>query len=268
VNEEKLTRDTIVRTLITALQPLNYVRAFYEGGAIAFNRIDEWSDIDLYLVVDDDKVDEAFFVVEDVLKALSPIKQKYEVKQLPWPGVSQAFYRLEKASDYLLIDLAIVKLSSPEKFLEPKIHGKPLFYFNKSDKVKAPPMDKDSWTKNLQERLIRLKDRFEMFNIFVQKEINRRNRIEALGLYHAVTLGSVIDALRIKYSPFHHDFKTRYVQYELPKEVVERLERLYYVKSDRDLQKKYDEATEWFREIVAKRKRRKCGRIDPSCIES
>jgi hypothetical protein len=84
------------------LEPLNYIHSFWEGGAAAFNRIDEWSDIDLYLVVDDNKVDEAFFAVEKVLKSLSPIKQKYEVVHPLQSGVFQAFYKLEEASQFLM----------------------------------------------------------------------------------------------------------------------------------------------------------------------
>ncbi len=252
VHERNVTRDTVIKTLVHALKPLGYVHALYEGGAIAFNRLDEWSDIDLYLVVDDDKVDEAFLVVEKVLKTLSPIKQKLEVKQLPWPGVSQAFYRMEGSTEYLLIDFVVLKLSGPEKFLAPEIHGKAVFYFNKSDKIKVEAFDNDFLNKSLLERLVRLRDRFAMFNIFVQKEINRGNYIEALSLYHSLTLGSIVDALRIKHSPFHHDFKTRYVQYELPKEIIEKLENLYFVRDKKDLEKKYREATEWFKKMVAK----------------
>ena len=245
-----MTRDAVIKTLVEALKPLDFVHAFYESGAIAFNRLDEWSDIDLYLVVDDGKADDAFVAVETALKLLSPIRQKFAIPQLPWPGVSQAFYKLELASDYLLIDLAVITLSGPEKFLAPEIHGKAVFYFNKSDRVKVPSLDKEELAKNLQQRLLRLKDRFAMFNVFVQKEINRGNYLEALVLYHSMTLGSVVDVLRIKYSPFHHDFRTRYVQYELPKPVVKRLERLYFVKDWGDLRVKYQEATGWFNELV------------------
>jgi len=250
-DEKKVTRDDVIKALVNALKPLDYAHALYEGGAVAFNRVDEWSDVDLYLVVDDEKVDEAFPAVEKALEMLSPIKQKYEVKQLPWPGISQAFYKLENASEYLLIDFAVLKLNGSEKFLEPEIHGKPIFYFNKGGVVKAPTLNRDTLNRNLHERLVRLKDRFAMFNVFVQKEINRGNYLEASWLYHSLTLGSVVDALRIKYSPFHHDFKTRYIQYELPKEIVEKLEHLYFVKDEKDLETKYREATEWFNQIMS-----------------
>ena len=250
MSDKKVTREAVIRTLNKALKPLSYAQALYEGGAIAFNRLDEWSDIDLYLVVDDDKVDAAFKSVEEALERLSPIKQKFEVKQLPWPEVSQAFYKLKNASEYMLIDLAVIKSTCSEKFLEPEIHGEAVFYFNKSDAIKMRKLGRESLNRNLQEKLTRLNARFAMFNVFVQKEINRGNFIEALGLYHSLTFGSIVDALRIRHSPFHHDFKTRYIRYELPTEITRKLERLYFVKDAKDLQQKYLEASKWFRELL------------------
>ena len=250
-NEEWLTRDIIIQTLVDALNPLDYVHAFWEGGAAAFNRVDEWSDIDLYLVVKDDKVDETFLAFEKALKSLSPIKQKYDVTHLSESGLFQAFYRLEEASEYLIIDLAVFKISSPDKFLEPEIHGNAVFYFNKSDKIKPPPLDKNAFAKKLQKRLGRLKASFDMFNNFVQKEINRGNCLEAIGLYRAVTLASLVEALRIKHNPVHHDFKMRYIHYELPSEIIKQLRQLFFVEDEKDLQKKYNEATRWFQGIIS-----------------
>jgi len=246
-----LTRDVIIQTLTAALKPLDYVHALYEGGAAAFGRIDEWSDIDLYLVVDDNRVDETFPVVEKALRSLSSIEQIYRIPQLPWPGVSQAFYRLEDADEYQIIDLAVVKLSSPSKFLEPEIHGNIVFYFNKSGKVSCPELDKEEFARKLCERLERLQTRFAMFSNFVQKEINRGNHLDALDLYHTLILGRLVEALRIKHNPVHYDFRMRYIHYELPPEIVERLEHLHFVKDKNDLQQKYREATAWFQDTAS-----------------
>jgi predicted nucleotidyltransferase len=250
VIRRKLTRETIIRTIVDFMKQLEYVHALYEGGAIAFNRIDKWSDIDLYIVVDDEKINETFDAVEIALKSLAPIKHKYNVPKLPWPSVSQAFYRLEQTSEYLLIDLAVIKLSSPEKFLEPHIHGEVVFHFNKSDEIKVPIINKEELNENLKHILAQLRDRFAIFNINVQKEINRGNYLEALILYNNITLGSVVNALRMKYNPFHHDFKTRYVQYELPERITRELQRLYFVRDITDLVKKYQEGTRWLYELV------------------
>lgn len=248
--QKQLDRQNIIQTLVNFLKPLDYTYAFYEGGAAAFNRIDEWSDIDLYLIVDKEKVDDAFVTVEKALESLSPIKRKIAVPQLPWPGVSQAFYKLERASDYLIIDFCVLTVNSPEKFLEPQTHGNVVFYFDKSN-IQSPSLDKATLVKKLRNRLDRLKARVELFNSFVQKEINRGNLLEAIDNYHNLTLVTLVEVLRIKYNPLHHEFRMRYVHYELPPEIIKKLEWLYFVRDGKDLQRKYDEATEWLHEIMS-----------------
>ena len=234
-----------------ALEPLDYVYALYEGGAVAFNRIDEWSDIDLYAVVDDEKVDSAFHAVERTLELLSPIKLKLRTPQLPWSGVFQTFYKLENASEFLLIDFAVLQLSAPEKFLEPLIHGNVVFHFNKNDIIKATRFDEKAFSNKLVARIKMLQMRFCMFNSFVQKEINRGNCLEAVELYRVFTLALLVEALRIKHNPMHYDFRMRYVHYELPPELIRKLENLYFVKNIEDLQQKYRVGTKWFEETMS-----------------
>jgi hypothetical protein len=259
--EKMLTREVIIQTLVNVLKPLDYAHALYEGGAAAFNRIDEWSDIDLYLVVDDEKVNEAFLAVEKALRSLSPIKQKFDVPQTGWPSVFQAFYRLENASEYLIIDFAVLKLSGPDTFLEPEIHGNVIFHFSKSDKVKPPQLNKEALVKKLHERLERLQARFDMFNNFVQKEINRGNYLEAIDLYLGLTLATLVEALRIKYNPIHYNFKMQYIHYELPSEIIEKLKPLYFVKDEEDLQEKYRKAIEWLHRTMLEINQREIERL-------
>ena len=244
--EKTLTRETIIKTLMNSLKPIGYVHAFWEGGAAAFNRIDQFSDIDLYLVVDDNRIKDAFNDVEKSLKSMSPIKHKYEMQLTVWPGVFQAFYKMKNASKYLLIDLVVMKMSSQEKFLEPEIHGNVVFYFNKFNKIKIPHVNMKIFAEKLFQRVGRLRMRFDMFNIFVQKEIDRGNSLQAIDLYFGVTVSSLVEILRIKYFPLHHEYKMRYVNHELPADIVKKLEHLCFVRTTEDLQKKYREATRWF----------------------
>jgi len=240
----------IIEEITQSLNSLSYVHAFYEGGAAAFNRLDEWSDIDLYVIVDDNKATETFDVIERALTSLSRIIQKYDVPQTQWKNVSQAFYRLDNTSEYLLIDLAILEISSEEKFLEPSIHGKAVFYINRGDEIRMPRLDVQSFADRVQKRIEKLKARFAMFNNFVQKEINRGNFIEAVDLYYNLTLAALVEALRIKFNPLHYDFRTRYVYCEFPKTVIQELEQLYAIKNREDLQEKYVRATSWFAETI------------------
>ncbi|MCW4055236.1 MAG: nucleotidyltransferase domain-containing protein [Candidatus Bathyarchaeota archaeon] len=246
----KVTRGAIVEVLARALEPLDYAYAFWEGGAAALGRLDEWSDIDLYLVVDDDRVDAAFQAAEEALASLSPIAAKLDVPHPPGAGIFQAFYKLKAASEYHLVDLAILKASSPDKFLEPEIHGRALFYFNKGGRIKPPPFDRDKFARKLEGRLRGLCVRFGMFENYVQKEINRRNHLEAVYFYHML-LAMLVEALRMKYYPVHHGFKMRYIHYELPNDIIQRLKPLYFLDSEEDLQRKYKAATSWFHELTS-----------------
>lgn len=251
VKNKVLSREGVMSALADALSPLSYVHAFWEGGAPGYGRLDEWSDIDAYILVDDGKAEQTFRIVERALRKLSGIEQKYDIGATPWPGVFQAFYRLKDASRYLILDLAVITTMSKETFLEPEVHGEAVFRFNKRGRAKAKALDRDEFEAKANKRLQRLKARFEMFGMAVQKEINRENWIEAVDLYRLVVLDSLTEALRMKHNPIHFDFKTRYIHYELPAKDIARLKRLYFVSDERALMRKYASASKWFQATVA-----------------
>jgi hypothetical protein len=244
-----VTRDAIVQALVLSLRPLRYVRALWEGGSAAFGRVDRWSDLDLYILVDETRVASTFRVVERTLRTLSPISQIYVVES-GFEGVSQKFYRLRDANEFTVIDLAILTPRSPEMFLAPEIHGTNVFYFNKGGAAKVRPVDRASLARRRRKRLRRLKLRFAIFNNYVIKELKRGHPLEALEDYRAITLATLIEALRIKFSPLHFDFRMHYIDRELPPDTLKRLRRLSYVQDSKDLERKYKEATDWCRETL------------------
>jgi hypothetical protein len=247
--EATVGRSDVLRALSDRLMPLSFVHALWEGGAAGFGRLDEWSDIDLYALVDDDKVDESFAAVEDALRSVSPIKTKYDVGQTGYPGVHQAFYRLEDTSEFMVLDIAVVTVSAPDLFLEEETHGAPSYLFCKLRERPEPSLDRPALRVQVSERVRRLRSRMDLFHVFVKKEMNRGHAIEALDVYRSVVLGSLTEMLRIKHYPVHHGFQTRYVYSELPPDVVERLEGLYFVRDIEDLEAKYDSARRWFDEL-------------------
>ena len=250
MTHETVTREAIVRKLGDALQPLARVLAFYEGGAIAWGRLDAWSDVDLYAIVEDDAVEETFRTIDGTLAGLARIEQKFTVPHPPASGIAQAFYRLEGAGPHLLVDLAVVKRSAPDKYLEPEIHGRSVVYFDKAGVTQVEPLDRTAFDAKMRERLDRLRGRFAMFAPFVEKELNRRNWLEALDAYRAIVLDSLVEVLRMKHGPLHHGFRMHYVRYELPPEVVRRLVHLAYVGDEGDLRAKFREASAWFHEAA------------------
>jgi len=245
-----VTRDAIMQALTAALEPLPWVDALWEGGSAAFGRLDAYSDVDVYAVVADDRLADAFRAIEDALRSLSPIRRKYEPAWPPESGTAQAFYRLEKASEYLLVDLAVFKRSAKDKFLEPELHGPAVFVFNKGGAVVVPSLDRDGFVTKLLERHDRLRLRVELFGPFVSKELLRRNGLGAIEAYQRIVLDSLMQVLWMRYHPVHYAFGMRYAGYELPREVVSRLDRFSYVAGPEDLEVKYREALDWFHETV------------------
>lgn len=248
--KKSVSRVDVIDALRNSLIKIPYVQAFWEGGAAAWDRIDEWSDIDAYLLVQDGKVEKAFESVETVLKTLSPIKQKYVVAKSPEPGVSQAFYRLECASEYLVLDLAILTRSSSTMYLELEIHGRSIFYLNKKGIDETPRVDRKSFEKKSRDDMKAMRERFQMFSNFVEKEIKRGNGLEALEWYRTIIIPSLIQVLRAKHTPMHYDFRMRYIDYELPKDVVRKLEDLCFVSGLKDLDLKNARAIRWFNEVL------------------
>ena len=83
------------------------------------------------------------------------------------------------------------------------------------------------------------------------KELGRGNWVEALVFYQSATLRPLVELLRIKYRPAQSTFHTRYIYYDFPREVVERLERLYFVADPGDLRAKREDAEAWFFNLLA-----------------
>lgn len=246
-----VTRQDIVNALVEAVEPLEYVYAMWEAGAAGFERVDSWSDLDLQIDAADEYGEDVFAIVEQALSTLSPIELKYELPQPTWHGHAQTFYRLAKTSPFHFIDLVVMQHSNPDKFLQTEIHGEPITYFDKRNVVHSPPLDHQTMTLTLQTRLAALPVTFDLFQVLTLKELNRQNYIEAITFYHSYTLRPLIELLRIKHNPIHYNFNTRYLYYELPADVVNLIEPLYFVADGEDLRVKQKRAEQLFYQTLA-----------------
>lgn len=246
-----LTRTEITTAIRNTLEPLPYIHALWEGGAAAFNRVDEWSDIDLQIDVDDDHADEVIPLVDQTLASLSPIEIRFVMPPSGFQLHAQVFYWLREAGPFLLADVAVIKHSSSHKYNEPEIHGHAVVHFDKSGVMATPPINRADWDKQLAARLETLRVMFPLFQSLTLKEINRGNSIEAVAFYNGYTLRPLVELLRIKHAPFHYNFHTRYIHYELPPEIVTKLQDLFYPANLADLAAKRAQAEQWFNEALA-----------------
>ncbi len=233
-------RARIIQSLVRELQRYNEVLGCYEGGSAAFNRVDEWSDIDFQVVVKDDFVEKAVKVLEKALQSLSPIEDRLILPQPTWHGHWQGFYKLQDASPYLLIDALIMKESSPSYFTEVELHGTPVIFFDKTGRLGKEHIDQKELPNVLAKRVERIRSLSRMFHLLVDKEIKRRREPDAFDLYYNLLLRSLIELLRIKHDSARWSWGFRYLNSVLPPEVYEDIRNLSYARDLQDLQHKKD----------------------------
>ncbi|MCA9726231.1 MAG: hypothetical protein R3E12_10630 [Candidatus Eisenbacteria bacterium] len=243
-------RETILRALRDALEPRPDVLGMWEGGAVAFDRFDEWSDIDLQLVVEIDRQDAAFEAVEAALATVARVELSWVSAPAKSPhGFAQRFYRFAGVSPFLLLDLAVFERDAPDFHLAPRTHGACPIWFDKEGLLVPPAPDPDEHAR-LRQRAADLTKQFELFRILVEKEMHRGNAIEAASFYQSYTLRPLVELLRILHCPDRSGFFARYAHYDLPQEVQTRLTSLFFVAGPEELMEKERIARRWFREVA------------------
>jgi hypothetical protein len=242
-----ITRKEILASIRSAIEPLEFVHAMWEGGAAAFSRVDEWSDIDLQIDADDGRADDVIAIIE---RALPTVDRRFEIPRPTWHGHAQVFLTFEDASPFLMLDLVVIEHSSADKFQQRRIHGTPVVHFDKSGVTAAPAFDEIDFAEKVRRRVGLLRDSFDLFQTLTLKELNRGNLIEAVSYYQGHTLRPLVEALRILHLPERYNFHTRYVYYELPADVVAELERLFLPRDADDLRRCHARAGEMFHATI------------------
>ena len=243
-------RDHIVHEVACALAPLSCVHAVWESGAASHGTVDAWSDVDICVDADDGTADRVFGAIETALEKRFGIEITFPMPLPATHDYAQRFYRLHGASRFVFLDFAVFRHSAKDKFLNPVIHGDPVFLVTRGRPPRAPAWDSRAFVRAMRARLDRLRARREMFACFVEKEIERGNWIEALFNYQRITLDALLEVLGMLHRPQRYSFGVRYVHRELPPGVVRRYEALAFVRDGDDLRRKARAADRWLGEAM------------------
>jgi hypothetical protein len=253
IRKEKQTlklREKIRQTLVYELMGQKEVLGCYEGGSTAFDRADEWSDLDLGIVVQDGFVQGAVQLLEQAMQKVSPIEERLILPQPTWHGHWQGFYRLQGSSPFLLLDILVMQESSRSYFTEVELHGRPIVFFDKTGRLGREHIDRKELEKQLPQRLERIRKLSRLFHCFIDKEILRRREIDAFDLYYNLILRSLVELLRIKYDPERWSWGLRYLNSVLPPKLYDEVRNLSYVQDLQDLQLKKDRAMQLLNSLL------------------
>lgn len=250
MTEHKITSEQILDALQRALEPLDYVKAMWQGGAAAFGRVDQWSDVDLMLIAEDDQVEGVMRLAEEALTKLGAIEARFELPQPSWHGHLQTFFRLDGASRFHFIDFVVMKESNERRFLEREIHGEAVFLFDKIGGLADVQLDEAAHLEAMKARAKELAFEFDFFAEIVEKELLRENWLDALPYYTRFTLMPLMEILRMQHAPARYNFYTRYATEDLPAELIAEIEPLFFPQPGADFVAKNKAARALFVEAV------------------
>jgi hypothetical protein len=221
-----VTRDAIVEALRGAFEPLEWAHAAWLGGSDATGRTDAWSDVDFVVLVDDERVEEAFRIAAQTLKQLSGLAHRYRIPSPTWHGHEQEFFQVEGADPCHFVDFVPMARSSRDRLLEPERHGEQHVLFDPAGLIRPAPFDRAAHLAKMEERLATLRERFPLFQGLVTKAVRRGAVPDAVATYYQMTLRPLVEILRMRHAPERFDFGLRYLDRDLPPDLRCEIERI------------------------------------------
>ena len=222
-------RARIFAAVLPVLEADPTVRACWEGGSVAMQRADEFSDIDLYVVADAPCHQTILATFERALAQATQIAHTWRVDPPAFAQVSQRIYLLEGAPRFFSVDCALLPASGALQFLERERHGEPRILFDRDGTIAAPPLDRDRHETRLRQRLAQIRASWPVYRAIVEKELTRGRSLDAIGFYFTGLLRPLIELAGMRYRPERFDYGWRYLHDDLPAELQRQLQGFAYV---------------------------------------
>jgi hypothetical protein len=242
-------REFIIERLHEALEPLPYIHAFWLEGADAVDAVDEYSDIDFWVDVEDEYETQAIEAVETALSEIAEIDYKY-IAAHDHPQIRQRYYHLVDTSEYLAIDFCW-QLHSREPYAlyeDCNIESAKVI-FDKKNIVRFKPICPADFAESNQVKLAYIKHRRSQY-ARAMKYVHRGEYLEAWMCYKYYALEPLGDMLRLIYTPAYVDHSFCHISRHIPEAERIKLEYFAQISSLDDIAVKIPQAGNWFDELV------------------
>lgn len=239
----KIEREQIIKAIEDGLKNNPSVFAFWLEGADASGLLDEYSDMDMWLDVEDGQENSIFQRVEEILKNLGELDFAYEQEQ-PYPQIRHKNFHIKGTPDSLLLDVCIQSHGREFEFTKGLRGEEVKIIFDRPGVIKFKEFDESQWKKMQEKRVHHLKHIFAQ-EARVTKMIKRGEFIDAFHFYYKFILQPLSELLRIRYDPQQQAF-LKYISKDLPKDIATILENLYKVNSLDEMTTKIETARNLF----------------------
>src|SRR3989344_3330483 len=239
-------REQIIEVVDKGLKDDPSVFALWLEGSDANNTLDQYSDIDIWLDVEDGKEQTVFTKIEDIFSNLGELNFAYDMRH-PSPQIHQKVFHLKNTPETLLIDVCIQSHSRNFEFTR-GIDDEPKVIFDKGA-IKFKELNQEEFQKELKSRVERLKITLAQ-KIRVLTKVKRGDFLESLMYYQKWIVAPLVELLRIKYIPHKRDYHLKHISRDLPKEVVEQIEAISKIQSVKDIENGIKVADELFKKTL------------------
>lgn len=235
-------RKKIIKHLQKSLSERTDVHAFWVEGSVPQGYADKYSDIDLWLSVDDDKVFTIYDDIEPILAQIAPIDFRYQVKNSGELG--HVAYHLQGMNEFLTIDINTQGISREVKLVEGVDDAEIIF-----DKRQVIDFQVSSLRGyNLDEAREKLGRYYKLISLSVIKNIKRGKSLEALHYYHLI-LRYATKFLRLKHGKREKaEYDLKHIYRDLPETETNQLEKFYDVKMQ-DIETTLSELEKWIKSL-------------------
>lgn len=212
----------ILETLKSRLYKKDSVHAFWLEGSLADKDSDEYSDLDIWLSVDDDKIRSIHKEIEQILETINPIDFRFVLK--PTGELGHNVYHLRGMSEFLTIDINTQKLSRAIMLTEDIDLYE--IIFDKSNIVRTKSRVQIEFNKATE--LVELMKFIDYTALSVRKNDKRGKKMEAREYYRNI-LVHVLEYLRKK-NGIHEkvDFGFKHTYKDIPEDEANKLEDFYF----------------------------------------
>lgn len=231
-------RDYIIDYIKKYVIDKDYVYAMWLEGADGLREVDEYSDLNFWFDVEDDKRDN---FIDDLVNHLSLISKIDSRVNSVTPDIYQSNIHLENTSEYLTIDLAAQNDSRDRKdtcFISGSITEVPKIIFDRKNIITFKDQD-DINIDELYEVFKEKKNRILQYSR-VTKYIKREQYLECFMEYEKQILRPITMICRILYTPYIYDYELCHITRHIPEDEVKDLEKLYKISSFGDIEKNID----------------------------
>jgi len=246
-----INREKIIEVLANTLEKYDFIYAMWLEGSDAVNKADQYSDLDIWLDVEDINIKQSIQIVEKTLNSISKIDFLYDMNH-PHSKIEQVIFHLENTNEFLMLDICWQLHSrDTSEFCYTKNDSieNAKVIFDKDNIIKFSESANSDYKKQIDKTIKEASYRISQ-QVRVLKYVYRYQYLEALHAYNEYIINSLVKLLRAKYTPKYMDYNMLHISAHIPKKHYAKLNYLCQISSIEDIEIKIKEATLWFIDLL------------------